>query len=295
LILERAAVKDDALKMSTYTMAEQASTYRVLQQVGETVTVESAPDTLDLYTAAVELASNYHLPPMTVQRELNRLYGGEGELPRAALTGLAEQIEKQTRRYEVREETVEVALALVKPEGFRKEVAADGVETFTAEIQFPVDRQSLLTSYKDWQAQAGRFGFHYDPYNFDSHPEENFFEQMLAALGQNPQEVDDIYFTGALTDPQKTDFYVEYKGLDGGWHRYSPDFLIRLRNGKCLIVEVKSEREREHPVDGEHGRKALATRAWADLNPDRLMYEMIFTSGDEVGYDQIKSTREFLK
>jgi hypothetical protein len=231
---------------------------------------------------------------MTVQRELNRLYGGEGELPRAALTGLAEQIEKQTRRYEVREETVEVALALVKPEGFRKEVAADGIETFTAEIQFPVDRQSLLTSYKDWQAQAGRFGFHYDPYNFDSHPEENFFEQMLTALGQSAVEVEDIYFTGALTDPQKTDFYVEYKGLDGGWHRYSPDFLIRLRNGKCLIVEVKSERERQHPVDGETGAKAVATRTWANLNPDRLRYEMIFTSGDEVGYDQLKVPRTFV-
>ena len=294
LTLERAVVKDAGLKMSTYTMAGQASTNRVLQQLGETVTIKSAQDTVDLYTAAVELASNYHLAPMSVQRELNRLYGEDGELPRAALTGLAEQIEQQTRKYEVREETVEVALALVKPEGFKKEVAADGVETYTAEIQFPVDRQRLLTSYKAWQAQAGRFGFHFDPYNFDSHPEQNFFEQMLVALGQTADQVDDIYFTGALTDPQKTDFYVEYKDLEGGWHRYSPDFLIRLRNGKCLIVEIKSERERHHPLDGEVGAKAIATRAWANLNPDLLKYEMIFTSSDEVGYDQLDYSREFI-
>jgi type III restriction enzyme len=280
--------------MSTYTMAEQASSYRVLQQVGETVTIESTPDTLDVFAAAVELAANYHLAPLAVQRELNRLYGTEGELPRAALAGLSEQIEAQTRKYEVRQETIEVALALVKPQGFKKEVTADGVETYTAEIQFPVDRQKLLTSYKTWQAQAGRFGFHYDPYNFDSHPEENFFEQMLSALGQHADQVDDIYFTGALTDPQKTDFYVEYKDLDGAWHRYSPDFLIRLRNGKCLIVEVKSERERQHPVDGEAGAKAIATRTWADLNPDRLKYEMIFTGADELGYDQLKDAREFI-
>ncbi|MGB8212013.1 MAG: DEAD/DEAH box helicase family protein [Anaerolineales bacterium] len=294
LILERPVVKAVGLKISTYTLAEQASTYRVLQQMGETITVESVPDTLDLFAAAVELASNYHLSPMSVQRELNRLYGQEGELPRAALTGLAEQIEKQTRKYVVREETVEVALALVKPEGFKKEVAADGVETYTAEIQFPVDRQNLLTSYQAWQAQAGRFGFHYDPYNFDSHPEEHFFEQMLVALGQSAGQVDDIYFTGALTDPQKTDFYVEYKGLDGAWHRYSPDFLIRLRDGKCLIVEIKREHDRQHPVDGETGAKAIATRAWANLNPDRLKYEMIFTSGDELGYDQLKDSRAFI-
>jgi len=295
LALQRPAGKDTGLKMSTYTMAEKASSYRVLQQVGETVTIESAPDTLDLFAAAVELAANYHLAPMIIQRELNHLYGADGELPRAALTGLAEQIEKQTSRYEIRAETVEVALALVKPQGFKKEVAPDGVETYTADIQFPVDRQNLLTSYRTWQAQAGRFGFHYDPYNFDSNPEQNFFEQMLSALGQSADQVDDIYFTGALTDPQKTDFYVEYKGLEGAWHRYSPDFLIRLRNGKCLIVEIKSERERLHPLDGETGAKAIATRTWADLNPDRLKYKMIFTSSDELGYDQLKVVRKFLE
>ena len=295
LVLERASVNDSGLKMSAFSLSEQASSYRVLQQVGETVTIDSVPDTLDLYAAAVELAANYHLAPLAVQRELHRLYGVQGELPRAALTGLAEQIETQTRKYEVREETIEVALALVKPQGFKKEVAAGGVEIYTAEIQFPVDRQNLLTSYKTWQTQAGRFGFHYDPYNFDSHPEQNFFEQILAALGQSADQVDDIYFTGALTDPQKTDFYVEYKGLEGAWHRYSPDFLIRLRNGKCLIVEIKSERERLHPLDGETGAKAIATRTWADLNPDRLKYKMIFTSSDELGYDQLKVVRKFLE
>lgn len=294
LRLEHVAGQKARLIMVTYTMAEQQSTQRILQQVGDSVTIASIPDTLDVYTAAVELASNYYLPPMTVYSELERLYGGEGELPKADLTGLAEQIEAQTRRYEVREEMVEVALALVKPEGFRKEVAEDGVETYTAEIQFPVDRQSLLASFKDWQAKAGRLGFHYDPYNFDSHPEKSFFEQLLDGLGVAAEQVEDIYFTGALTDPQKTDFYVEYKGLDGGWHRYSPDFLIRLHNGKCLIVEVKSERERDHPVDGETGAKAMATRAWAGLNPDRLKYEVVFTSSDEIGYDQLNEARIFI-
>ena len=107
-------------------------------------------------------------------------------------------------------------------------------------------------------------------------------------------QVEDIYFTGALTDPQKTDFYVEYKGVDGGWHRYSPDFLVRRKDGKCLIVEIKSEREIDHPIDGKEGAKAMATRKWAGLNPDRLKYEMIFTSSDEVGHDQLKSARSFV-
>ncbi len=46
--------------------------------------------------------------------------------------------------------------------------------------------------------------------------------------------------TGALTDPKKTDFYVEYRGEDGNWHRYTPDFVIRRKDGKCLIVEIKN-------------------------------------------------------
>jgi type III restriction enzyme len=45
-----------------------------------------------------------------------------------------------------------------------------------------------------------------------------------------------------------------------------------------LIVELKAERERQYPVDGENGRKGLALRKWAKLNPDRLKYEMIFTA-----------------
>jgi len=61
----------------------------------------------------------------------------------------------------------------------------------------------------------GNFGFHYTPYNFDSNPEKDFFEQMLRALNQRPEDVEDIYFTGALTDPGKTDFYVEYKDDKG--------------------------------------------------------------------------------
>ena len=97
-----------------------------------------------------------------------------------------------------------------------------------------------------------------------------------------------------LTDPQKTDFYVEYKGEDGAWHRYSPDFLIRRKDGKCLIVEIKSANQRQHPVDGEQGRKAIAVRQWADLNPDRLKYEMLFVDGDQVASDQLDVTQRFI-
>jgi type III restriction enzyme len=287
------------MKMITFTLARQLSSGKVLQEAGEQVEVQSEAETMDLFSAAVELADNYHLNPMTVYQELKRAYSSD-EIPLAHLDELAEQIEKQTSAYEITEETIELALALIKPEGFQKETV-NGVETYTAEIQFPIDRQRLLTSYNEWKAKAGAFGFHYDPYNFDSRPEQNFFEQMLAHLNVHPDEVEDIYFTGAISDPQKTDFYVDYFGEDGRWHRYSPDFLIRRKarpeergNGKCLIVEIKREDRRKDLTDGENGRKAMAVKKWVDLNPDLLKYEMIFTSEEEIAFDQLKTAKDFV-
>jgi len=283
------------MKVTAYTLSNDSQTRQVLRQLKESDEIAYETQSVDLFSAAVDLAGNYHLSPMLLHRELHRLYPGQNNLSMHDLTDLAQQIEAQISQYTIEEETVEEALALVKPGGFKKEVNEAGVETYTAEIMYPIDRQDLLTSYQKWKEKAGDFGFHYDPYNFDSHPEQNFFDQMLDHLKLHPDEVEDIYFTGAITDPQKTDFFVQYRGEDGEWHRYSPDFIIRRKDGRCLIVEVKKERDRTHPVDGENGLKAAATRKWVGLNPDLLKYEMVFTTGEEVGFDQTKLARTFIE
>ena len=100
---------------------------------------------------------------------------------------------------------------------------------------------------------------------------------------------------GALTTRGKTDFYVEYWGEDGQWHPYTPDFMIRRRDGRCYIVEIKRERDRQHPVDGELGRKAMAMQKWVELNPDRLKYHMIFTSAEALGFDDVKAACDFVE
>ena len=232
--------------------------------------------------------------------ELRRVYGSD-EIPEAHLPELARQLEDQTRAYEVREEKVDIALALVKPDGFIKERDASGAECYTAEIVYPKDREHLLASFSAWHDKAGALGFHYDPYNFDSNPELSFFEQALRELKLRAEEIEDIYFTGALTDPAKTDFHVEYKDDKGKWRRYTPDFLIRRKplaggkpgTGKVIIVEVKSERDRGHAVDGEKGRKAMALRNLENLNPDRLRYEMIFTDSDTIPGDRLAALRQW--
>jgi hypothetical protein len=271
--------------------------------VDPTITIETAPEATDAYAAAVDMAARYRLDLLAIYDELNRLYGAY-DIPFTHVDDFARQIEKQTRSYEVKEEKVDVALALVKPDGFTKDIDASGMEVYTADIVYPKDREHLLLSWEAMKRQnSADFGFHYSPYDFDSSPEKSFFEQILVHLNLKSEEVEDIYFTGAITDQNKTDFYVEYKDDKGKWRRYTPDFVIRRKpdqdqkpgSGKVFIVEIKAERERTHPLDGEQGRKAMAIRKWEALNPDHLQYQMIFTATDTVTIDQLREVRDFVE
>jgi type III restriction enzyme len=294
LVLERPEGGPRAMTERTYGMSEQASSYRVLTETEPAVTITVEPDAVSSYTAAVELAARYRLDLWGVLAELRRLYAAE-PIPEGHLHALAEQIEAQTRHYEVTEEVHEVALALVKPGGFATETDENGVECYVAEISYPKSREHLLMRWDDLQAvNPGGFGFHYSPYNFDSKPEVSFFEQIVRHLNVHPAEVEDIYFTGAITDAAKTDFFIEYRTEDGRMRRYVPDFVVRRKDGKVYIVEVKSERERTHPIDGEAGAKALATKRLVGVDPERLRYEMIFTANDQVTADQAAYTRAFI-
>jgi type III restriction enzyme len=291
LNLQRPSGKHEAaLRRRAYDLAVQEATGHVLRQLGETVAIETVPDTADCYGSAVDLAAQYRLDLWEVYGQLRALYGDE-EIPLYHLRDLCRQIEEQTCNYEVREERKDYALALVRPEGFERGIDASGTEIYTVEIIYPKDHERLLLHCEALRDNEGNFGFHYTPYNFDSNPEKSFFEQMLRDLNQSPEDVEDIYFTGALTDPNKTDFFVEYKDEKDKWRHYTPDFIIRRKDGKTLIVEIKREHDREHPIDGEQGRKAMALRKWEDLDPDRLRYHMIFTPGETVPYDRMAKAR----
>lgn len=301
LRLTKPAVKyEESLTEVRFTVSEQLSTRAVLQQIGKEVEIESVPSVLDAYTAAVELASIYKLDFWLVYDELKRIYI-DSNVPIVHLPDLRSQIEKHLGDYEIVEETVEKGLALVKVDGFEKEMQ-DGTEVYTAEITYPIDREKLLM---DWG--KGKFGFHYTPYDFDSNPEKYFFEQILTQVNTSPDEVEDIYFTGALTDPKKTEFYVEYKDADDRWHRYTPDFVIRRKDGKTLIVEIKQARfeattnedfERAKRGDAAlsvEGRKAIALKKWEDLDADSLKYRIIYTKTDVVAHEDIVPVIDFVK
>jgi len=295
LALERPTVAGAKIRRHTFTMAEYRTTRRVLRELGETVEVVAPPNTVDVATAAVDLAATYRLDVWQVADEVRRLYP-EGEVPAMHLAALAEQIEEQTRAYEHVEEEVDVALALVKLEGYRAEPTADGGTDYVAEIVCPKGKEHLLVPMQRLAARdTNDLSFHYDPYNFDSRPEEVFFEEVLSWANLRADEVEDILFTGAVTDPAKTDFAVEYKDADGKWRRYTPDFVIRRKDGRVMVVEIKGENMRDDPVNGLGGRKAMALQALAELNPGDLAYEIVFAKDERsITADAWKRVREFI-
>ncbi len=287
------------LERLTFAIARQAATRALLKQTGDAITIEGQLETIDLYTAAMELVGVYRLDTWMVLDELRRIYGAADELPVAHLAALSEQVEKQCSHYEVKEERVERALALIKPEGFTRTFSVDGTETYTADIRYPIQKEKLLAHFSEWEdrhlGKSAALGFHYTPYNFDSNPELHFFGTLFEHVGLHPNEVEDLYFTGAMTDPNKSDFYVEYRGEDGRWHRYTPDFIIRRTDGRCLIVEIKDEDKRDHAIEGEKGAKAVAIRQWEALNPETVRYQMIFVREDVLTYGDSAAARMFIE
>jgi len=217
---------------------------------------------------------------------LKELYPG-GEIPEAEAIELQRQIEERVRNYVVEEEEVEIALALVKPEGFKRE-EIDGTSMYVTEIVYHKDKEKYLLKWEMFKRKYKKdFGFHYNPYKFHSSPEKEFFTWLLEVLDEDSADIEDIYYTGAIDDPSKTDFIFEYRGKDCRFHNYAPDFLIRRRNGDMIVVEVKAERFRDEEKEKEMKRIA-------GLNPDRFKYKIIEAKGEQLAFESLSKVREVI-
>lgn len=296
LILAKPDINPETVLIKkVYTPQESTGKQSVLQQIAEEQSIRGELGK-DIFTTATSFSAIYRIDIMFLLGELKRLYGDKSTIPDNHIPKLAEQIEKHTCVYQLEEEEMEVALALLKHDGFTQEQDADGNTIYTTEITYRKDREHLLLNWRDMVSQNNKdFGFHYNPYNFDSNPERDFFQQVLLAINLDPDQVDDIFFTGGITDPRKTEFFIEYKGNDDKWHRYSPDFIVRRKDGRCYIVEIKAENKRDDLIDGENGVKSLAVRRWENLNPESLRYEMIFTSTDAIPFNKLTQIKKFVE
>lgn len=250
-------------------------------------------DFVDVYSLAVQISSLYRLPLMLVYEKLRSLYLG-GEIPMSHVHKIRERLEEQITPYEITEEAIEQALALIRSEEFNRE-QKNGQVIYTTEIIYHKEKAEKLRLYEKFRKINKRdFGFHYTPYNFDSEAEIDLYRNLIEELNEDPDDVEDIYFTGGLTDPKKTEFFFEYQDKDGKWHMYFPDFLIRMKNGKILIVEVKMEKFRHDEIDGETGLKAAAVREIVGLNPDKLKYEILFTDTTKIGFENMQKIRNII-
>jgi len=108
-------------------------------------------------------------------------------------------------------------------------------------------------------------------YNVDSTPQADFHERVLRELNVAPAGVQDVHFSGAITDPRKTDLSFAYPKRDGSEGRYTPDFDIHATGDRWMLVEVKMTGRRADPIEGEHGLKGAAIQKLAALGPDRIV------------------------
>jgi hypothetical protein len=246
----------------------------VLSNTGEEATVVIRTDTYDLFTAAQQIATNYHLKINNVYQKLSAIY--QDEVPRSHLRQLFQQVESQTSFYEVVEEQVTEALALIKffdhngDQTFKKTN-----DLYYHTIRYSPGKKKLVKYKRDYDGRnRNNWAFHYNPYKFDSGPEEDFLRQMLERLQVRTEDVHDIYFTGGITAPSQTDLHFEYKNKNGRYRDYYPDFVIVKRNGSFLIVEIKDENEKD---DEDVSAKQMAVERLAKIPANKFKYEILYT------------------
>lgn len=262
-----------------------------LAQVGET-TLRERPAVTTPHAAAAQLAANYHLPAaMPLLKQLRKLYP-DGAIPLGAMPELAAQVERRTARYKEVDERVVEAMALIRVVDdsgrplFRRDERGGHFHilrcTESKYIQMR-NRKLLVEPQNDAREPAAKkisdakdLSFHYAPYNFDSAPERAFFESVLRRLNLKPRDIRCFLFTGGLTGAAQTDFFFEYKGVDGRFHRYHPDFVIVRKSGEFLVVEVKGENGKD---DKTVEAKARAVRRLEEIQPDKIRYHVVYIAG----------------
>jgi hypothetical protein len=264
----------------TFTGTVSDATGKIQLQAGEQAEVQKlrfAPRTV-----AARLARQYGLAFFPLYRQLEQLAAGTdftaGEI--ALLGGqieaaLGDRFEEEIRRERVR-------LALVKKDGF----PIDEQGNHYAEIRYAPDREHLICDHR-----GEALGFHYTPYNFDSTDEKDFFYELLAAVGETPESIEDIYYTGAISSPEKTDFWFWYRGVEDRWHRYTPDFLFRRKDGRMLIVEIKPKGNTEENLVTQQKEKKL--REIVSLNPHTVQFEIVEGFSRLIQTPQVMRVRKF--
>src|SRR3989338_8727396 len=188
----------------------------------------------------VELINRYtHLPCLAVEEVLEKNGLSKKDIAKrvndniAFLPFVVNNILANAYQYQEKTETIEEEIELAKLYPFKISIEQG---------------RNILVVYKDKMEEAygrSRIGFHINPYNFDSTDEKDLFKYLRDVLDKD-EAIVDVYFTGGATDPTHNDFYFEYYSPENKRiARYFPDFLVETTKGRFLVIEVKSNREKE--------------------------------------------------
>ncbi len=270
----------------------------ILLPTGETMELPAEKRGTDCHTAAWKIASRYHLPVMWILEKLNNFYP-KGEIPDNHLYGLFRQVEQQQANYKTVKDTVTEVMALIRMQDENGEdvFEKDANDVYVHNLRL-LEKTYDEMKQNDLFAESGQYSdkhnlsFHYDPYNFDSQPERSLFQQVLSVLNTDPDDVEAFLFTGGMTDSRKTDFHFEYLGEDKRYHRYFPDFVIVKKTGEFYIVEVKDESRRKDAIV-EAKRKAV--ERLQKIQPDRFKYNIVYTSTNAIGIEDIKPVMDWVR
>src|SRR3989344_3902779 len=208
----------------------------------------------------VELINRYtHLPCLDIEEILKKNGLSRKELIKkvnesvALLPFVVGSILANAYQYEEKTETVEEEIELAKMYPFK--------------ISVEQGRNILVVSREQMEEAHGksRIGFHINPYNFDSTDEKDLFKYLRDVLDKDEMIVD-VYFTGGATDPTHNDFYFEYYSPDNKRvARYFPDFLVETTKGRFLVVEVKSNREKESYEQNKQEYKGKVENLFSEI------------------------------
>ncbi|OGY54550.1 MAG: hypothetical protein A2912_04850 [Candidatus Buchananbacteria bacterium RIFCSPLOWO2_01_FULL_40_23b] len=208
----------------------------------------------------VELINRYtHLPCLDIEEILKKNGLSRKELIKkvnesvALLPFVVGSILANAYQYEEKTETVEEEIELAKMYPFK--------------ISVEQGRNILVVSREQMEEAHGksRIGFHINPYNFDSTDEKDLFKYLRDVLDKD-EVIVDVYFIGGATDPTHNDFYFEYYSPDNKRvARYFPDFLVETTKGRFLVVEVKSNREKESYEQNKQEYKGKVENLFSEI------------------------------
>ena len=202
-----------------------------------------------LYSLVEEVARFTGLPCLEVERVLRESDAG--------LEGVLDYVNRENALLH------DVVIPRIQDALFEyQEESGSTQEEVALTRNFPIERhigenQERLLMMPD----GGRDrSYHLDHYIFDSGEERRLFEMLLTH-----ERVEEIYFTGGITDPAHNEFYVEYYDeLAGRWRKYFPDFFLKFADDGWMVVEVKREDQTEHP--NVKAKDAAAREVFEALN-----------------------------